>query len=262
MSPTFVQGYNFVKMKLNLNLSWQIYLLNRSISKHLEKCYIPFLELWKAWFSGHYSKGIFQAKWVIIGVDSHWRTAIFTHQTGPFQPPLRLRQRYHSPQEHFCVTLHSSPQWLHLRLPWNFHEGKQKNENLYSSLIHLSYLIAISSGRVISLIMKIIPPCRRQQLKLGMGQYEKYGHREVANAKLHRFWDYAFLVPPKQTWTFPLHDMSIKVAKWTEYEINAYNFLRFLICSQYFKFSFNYMSWQARLRIWTVITETWPFCST
>ena len=43
------------------------------------------------------------------------------------------------------------------------------------------------------------------------------------------------------TWTFPLHDIAIKVAKYTNYEINAYNFFRFLVCSQYFKFSFNFM---------------------
>ena len=42
------------------------------------------------------------------------------------------------------------------------------------------------------------------------------------------------------TWTYPLHDIAIKVAKCTN-EIAAYNFFRFIVCSQYFKFSFNYM---------------------
>ena len=48
-------------------------------------------------------------------------------------------------------------------------------------------------------------------------------------------------VHPKQTWMFPLHDISIKVPKCTKYDIKAYNFFRFLVCFQYFKFSFNYM---------------------
>ena len=46
----------------------------------------------------------------------------------------------------------------------------------------------------------------------------------------------------KQTWIFLLQDIVIKVAKCTEYEKKAYNFFRFLVCSQYFKFSFSYMS--------------------
>ena len=53
--------------------------------------------------------------------------------------------------------------------------------------------------------------------------------------------------PPNQTWTFPLHNITIKVARCTKYEIKAYNFFRFLVCSQYFKFSFNYF--QARMRL-------------
>ena len=51
------------------------------------------------------------------------------------------------------------------------------------------------------------------------------------------------------TWTFPLHDIAIKVARYTKYEIKAFNFFKFLVCSQYFKFSFNYMGLQARLRL-------------
>ena len=47
---------------------------------------------------------------------------------------------------------------------------------------------------------------------------------------------------PKQTWTFPLNDIAIKVAKCTKYEIKSYNIFRFLVCSLDFKFSFNYMS--------------------
>ena len=35
---------------------------------------------------------------------------------------------------------------------------------------------------------------------------------------------------------------NIKVAKCTKYETKAYNFVRFLVRSQYFKFFFNYMS--------------------
>ena len=50
------------------------------------------------------------------------------------------------------------------------------------------------------------------------------------------------LVHPNQIWMFPLHDITIKVPKCTTYEINVYNFFRFQVCSQYFKFSFNYMS--------------------
>ena len=49
------------------------------------------------------------------------------------------------------------------------------------------------------------------------------------------------LVHPKQTWTVPLNNISIKVAKCTKHEIKAYNFFRFLVCVQYFKFSFNNM---------------------
>ena len=41
---------------------------------------------------------------------------------------------------------------------------------------------------------------------------------------------------PQRTWM----DISIKVAKCAKYEIKAYNVFRFLVCSQYFKFSFNY----------------------
>ena len=52
---------------------------------------------------------------------------------------------------------------------------------------------------------------------LGMGRYEKYGHREVATTvPIPRF---RVLVHPKQTWTFPLHHISIKVPKCTKYEI-------------------------------------------
>ena len=54
---------------------------------------------------------------------------------------------------------------------------------------------------------------------------------------------------PQTTWMFPLHDIAIKVAKCIKYEIEVYNFYRFLVCLQYFKFSFNYMSRQARLKL-------------
>ena len=57
------------------------------------------------------------------------------------------------------------------------------------------------------------------------------------------------LVHPNQTWIFPLNDIAIKVPKWTKYERNLYNFFRFLVCSQYFKFSFHFMCCQARFRL-------------
>ena len=40
----------------------------------------------------------------------------------------------------------------------------------------------------------------------------------------------------------PLHDIAIKVPKCTKYQVKAYVFFIFLVCSQYFKFSFNYKS--------------------
>ena len=46
---------------------------------------------------------------------------------------------------------------------------------------------------------------------------------------------------PKQTWTFTLYAIPIEVAKCMKHEIKGYNIFRFLVCSQYFKFSFNYM---------------------
>ena len=54
---------------------------------------------------------------------------------------------------------------------------------------------------------------------------------------------------PQQTWTFPLNDITIEVPKCTEYERNTHNFFRFLVCSQYFNFSFHYMCCQARFRL-------------
>ena len=38
-----------------------------------------------------------------------------------------------------------------------------------------------------------------------------------------------------------VYDITIKVNKYTNYEINVQNFFRFLVCFQYYKFSFNYM---------------------
>ena len=32
------------------------------------------------------------------------------------------------------------------------------------------------------------------------------------------------------TWTFPVHDIAIKVAKCIKYEIKVYSFYRFLVC--------------------------------
>ena len=54
---------------------------------------------------------------------------------------------------------------------------------------------------------------------------------------------------PQTTWTFPLHDIAIKVVRCTKYEINTYNFFRFLVCSQYFKVSFKYIGRQGRLKV-------------
>ena len=46
---------------------------------------------------------------------------------------------------------------------------------------------------------------------------------------------------PHTNMTFPLHNITIKVTKWMKYEIKVYNFFRFLVCSQYFKFSLSDM---------------------
>ena len=56
------------------------------------------------------------------------------------------------------------------------------------------------------------------------------------------------LVPPSQTWTFPLNNVAIKVPNWPKYERDLYNFFRFLVCSQYFKFSFHFICCQVRFR--------------
>ena len=63
-------------------------------------------------------------------------------------------------------------------------------------------------------------------LLLGMDWYPKCVHLGLR----------ILFYTPKQTWTFPLHDIAIKVVKCTKYQIKAYNFFRFLVCSQYFKF--------------------------
>ena len=41
-----------------------------------------------------------------------------------------------------------------------------------------------------------------------------------------RTWHY-----PNQTSMFPLNNMTVNVPKGTKYEINVYNFFRFLVCS-------------------------------
>ena len=76
-----------------------------------------------------------------------------------------------------------------------------------------------------------------------MGQCEKYVHREVANTKAYRLRTLR-LVDPNQTWRFCLIDIAKKVPKCTKYEEKAlsYNTVIFLVCSQYFKFSFSYMN--------------------
>ena len=46
---------------------------------------------------------------------------------------------------------------------------------------------------------------------------------------------------PQQNMDVSLKDITIKVHKYTKYEIKVKNFSRFVVCFQYFKFSFNYM---------------------
>ena len=82
-----------------------------------------------------------------------------------------------------------------------------------------------------------------------MDWYKKYVHREVVDAKLAvPIRGLLILVYPKQTRMFPFN-ITIKVAKCTKYEIKAYDIFRFLVRAQYFKFSFNSMRRQARLRL-------------
>ena len=64
------------------------------------------------------------------------------------------------------------------------------------------------------------------------------------------------LVHWKQTWTFHFHNIVMKVAKFTKYEMKACNFFIFCVCSQYFKFSFSYMSCKRDLG-YKVVTKTW-----
>ena len=47
---------------------------------------------------------------------------------------------------------------------------------------------------------------------------------------------------PQTNMDVSLHDITIKVIKCVKYEIKAYTFFRFLVCSQYFRFSFSYIS--------------------
>ena len=47
----------------------------------------------------------------------------------------------------------------------------------------------------------------------------------------------------------PLNEIAIKVHKYTKYEIKVQNFFRFLVSSQYFKFSFHYMCWQNEVTV-------------
>ena len=46
---------------------------------------------------------------------------------------------------------------------------------------------------------------------------------------------------PQPNMDVPLNDIAIKVYKSTKYEIKVQNFFRFVVCFQYFKFSFTYM---------------------
>ena len=75
----------------------------------------------------------------------------------------------------------------------------------------------------------------KEYIIVGMGQYEKYVHREVANAKLYRFRDSRVLVHPKQTWTVPHNDIAIKVPKCTKYGLKC-------IISSHFWFLSNILS--------------------
>ena len=50
-----------------------------------------------------------------------------------------------------------------------------------------------------------------------MGQYQKYLHQQVTNAKPFRFRE-SMSVYPNQTWKFPLNEIAIEVPKCTKYE--------------------------------------------
>ena len=78
--------------------------------------------------------------------------------------------------------------------------------------------------------------------KLGMGRYEKYASegRQGKSVPISGF-VFLFLVHSNQTWMFPLNGITIKVSKCTKYGIKVCNFFKFLVCFQYFKFSFHYM---------------------
>ena len=66
-------------------------------------------------------------------------------------------------------------------------------------------------------------------LRLRIGRFQKCVHQEIVNAEPYRIQDSAF------QWT-PLHNITIILAKCTKYEIKAYNFFRFLACSQFLSF--------------------------
>ena len=71
-------------------------------------------------------------------------------------------------------------------------------------------------------IISVRTPCPEAVFKVGMGRYEKYVHREDANAKP----EFRVLVHPKQTWTFPLHDITIKSDQMRETRDKSLYFLQ------------------------------------
>ena len=81
-----------------------------------------------------------------------------------------------------------------------------------------------------------------EEYKVGMGGYQKCVHQEPIQGL-------RVLVSPNETWTFPVNEIRIEVLKCTKYGIKECNVFRFLVCFQYFMFSFHYMCSQARLRL-------------
>ena len=58
------------------------------------------------------------------------------------------------------------------------------------------------------------------------------------------------------------YNIAIKVLTCAKYGLKVCNFFKFVVCFQYFKFSFHYMCRQVRIRLQSVVIKTWHFCST
>ena len=76
--------------------------------------------------------------------------------------------------------------------------------------------------------------------KEGMGRNQKCVD-QVANAKTIPISELSILVHPKQTWMFPVNDITIKVPKCTKIWDKSEQFLRICDFTQYFKASFDFM---------------------